>query len=272
MTILDGNKLSFKIIARLREEIRKKNLKLNLAVVLVGQSSVSNSYINKKREVAEKIGIKFSFYNFPAEILQSDLEKEIKKLADDKGVSGIVIQLPLPKHINSENVLNIVPSSKDPDMLSKKSFEKFEGQKSKIMPPVVSGIKNLLEEYKINISGKKVVVIGKGRLVGKPLSVWLKNIGADFEMLDKNTQNISFYTKNADVLVSGAGSIKIIKDDMIKKGVILIDAGTSCEGNEIKGDIDESAYRKASFVAPVPGGVGPMTVVYLLENLVKLNS
>lgn len=272
MIILDGQKLSQKILDNLAEEIREKNLNLNLAVVLVGENSVSKSYIAKKKEAAEKIGIKFSFYEITDEISQSNLEGEVRRLVDEKNVSGIVIQLPLPKNINLEDVLNLVPYDKDPDMLSKDSFERFSSQKSDILPPVVSGIKQLLEEYKIDISNKKIVIIGKGRLVGKPLSIWLKNIKADFEILDRKTKDIFNHTKKADIIISGTGSIGIIKIDMIKDNVILIDAGTSSEGGEIKGDINKDAYLRASFVAPVPGGVGPMTVACLLENLIKLNN
>ncbi|MCX6760390.1 MAG: bifunctional 5,10-methylenetetrahydrofolate dehydrogenase/5,10-methenyltetrahydrofolate cyclohydrolase [Candidatus Nealsonbacteria bacterium] len=272
MTILDGNKLSQKIIDELAEEIKEKKLNLNLAVVLVGQSLISKSYISKKREASEKIGIKFSFHEFSDEVSQSNMEREVKRLVEEKDVSGIVIQLPLPKDIRLDDILNLVPYNKDPDMLSKDSFDKFQNKESEILPPVVSGIKKLLEEYKIDILNKNIVVVGKGRLVGKPLSVWLKNMGAKFEILDRKTEDISAYTKKADIIISGAGSIGIIKDDMIKEGAVLIDAGTSSEGGEIKGDIDKSAYDKASFVAPVPGGVGPMTVACLLDNLVKLNN
>ena len=272
MIILDGNKLSQKILNKLAEKIKGKKLDIHLAVVLVGQNLVSKSYIAKKREASEKIGIKFSFHEFSDEVSQSNLEIEIRRLVEDEDISGIVIQLPLPKNIELEDILNLVPHNKDPDMLSKDSFDKFQNKKSEILPPVVSGIKQLLEEYDIDILNKNIVVVGKGRLVGKPLSVWLKNMGADFQILDKQTEDISAYTKNADIIISGTGSIGIIKNDMIKSGAVLIDAGTSSEGGEIKGDIDKNAYEKASFVAPVPGGVGPMTIACLLDNLVKLNN
>jgi methylenetetrahydrofolate dehydrogenase (NADP+) / methenyltetrahydrofolate cyclohydrolase len=266
MIILDGEKLSENIIERLKE----KQLKLKLAVVLVGDNPVSNSYISKKRIACEKIEVGFELFNFPSDIDEEKLKGEIKEICDNS--DGVVIQLPLPKGFNTTEILNIIPKDKDVDMLSEASFERFKKGESDIYPPVVGAIRHLLEEYKINIGGKKIVLIGKGRLVGKPLAVWLLRENADFDIVDSKTEDMSSITKKADILISGAGSSGIIKEDMVKDGAILIDAGSTSEEGVIKGDIDKSAYGKASFVSSVPGGVGPMTVACLLENLIKLNN
>lgn len=271
MVILNGNKLSKKLLKNISEEIKQKQLKLKLAVILVENSLVSKSYINKKQQVCKMVGINFQLFNFPSDIDKNELKKEIKKIGEDKNISGMVVQLPLPKNLNSQEILNLIPEEKDIDILSESNFEKFSKNELLVLPPVVGAVKNLLEEYKISIQDKRIVLIGKGRLVGKPLSVWLQNHKADFSVVDKAVKDISPFTKNADIIISGAGSANLIKADMVKKGAVLIDAGTSSEESMIKGDIDPLAYEYASYVAPVPGGVGPMTIVCLIDNLVKLN-
>lgn len=271
MIILDGEKLAKKILDNVKKEIKEKNLKLNLAVVLVGDNSISRSYIDRKKKACEESGIDFELFNFPSDIPEDNLKEEIRKLSDREDVSGIVIQLPLPKEFNTSEILNLVPVKKDIDVLSESAFERFSAGQSDIFPPVAGAIKYLLNEYGIDIKGKKIVLIGKGRLVGKPLSAWLSDEGADFSAADRNTNDISSLTKKADIIISGAGSPGLIKKDMIKEGAVLIDAGSTSEEGKIKGDINKDAYEIAGYVAPVPGGVGPMTVACLIDNLIKLN-
>lgn len=271
MTILDGEKLSKKILSDLKIRIEEKKLRLKIAVVLVGDSDVSKSYITKKREACEKIGIEFYLLDFPADISQEDIEKEITKLAADNSVSGIVVQLPIPKHLNTTEVLNLIPKEKDIDILSETAGKEFSAGNLIIFPPVVGAIKLLFEEYNISLENKKIVVIGKGRLVGKPIAAWLSNQKCDFEVLDRNTEDIASVTKEADIIISGAGTPSLITNEMVKDGAVLIDAGTSSEDGKVVGDIDKSAYEKASFVSPVPGGVGPMTIACLVKNVVSLN-
>lgn len=263
MIILDGKKLSEKILSNLKKRIKKQ---LKLAVVLVGDNPVSQVYIRQKKEACQKIGIDFELFKFPSKISRTKLKKEIEEIVKKPKVSGVIIQLPLPKDFNSQEFLNLIPLEKDIDVLSSAS------RTLAISPPVVEGIKRLLKEYKISIKDKKIVLVGAGRLVGKPLSIWLAKQEADFSLVDKSLKDISQYTKNADIIISGAGSPNLIKEEMIKRGVVLIDAGTSSEKGKIVGDIDSNAYKKASYVAPVPEGVGPMTVACLLDNLVKLNT
>ena len=270
MTILDGEKLSRKVLDNVKKEIEEKQLKIKLAVVLVGDSPVSSSYILKKQEACKSVGIGSAIFRFDQSISEDDLKKEIERISDDKSISGIVIQLPLPKKFNTQEILNLVPAEKDPDVLSEAAFNKFLLNETNVFPPVAGAVKSLLEEYNIDIKDKKIALIGKGRLVGKPLAAWLKNMGADFSIIDRSICDIASITKEADIIISGAGSAAIIKSDMVKEGAILIDAGTSSEDGEVKGDIAKDAYNKASYVAPVPGGVGPMTVACLIDNLLKL--
>jgi len=270
MILLDGQKLSKKILENIKNEIKKKQLKLKLAVVLVGKSEVSKSYINKKKEACDFVGVEFKLLNFSPDIPEEELKKEIIKLANDKNINGIVIQLPLSPKLNTHDILNLIPEKKDPDILSDISFQKFEDGKLGILPPVVGAIKYLLEEYKISLKNKKIVLVGKGKLVGKPVSAWLESKKADFLIIDKNTKDITKTIEQADIIISGAGSSDLIKRDMIKQGAVLIDAGSSSEEGIVRGDIEKNAYKKASYVAPVPGGVGPLTIVCLLKNLIFL--
>lgn len=271
MIILDGEKLSRKILDDIKKEIKEKKLKLNLAVVLVGDNSISKSYIDRKKKACEESGIGFELFNFPSDIAESNLKEEINKLSNREDVSGIVIQLPLPKEFNTSEILNLVPVKKDIDVLSESAFKRFSADQSDIFPPVAGAVKHLLNEYGIDIKSKKIFLIGRGRLVGKPLSAWLSNEGAEFSVADRNTDNISSLAREADIIISGAGSPGLVKKDMIKEGAVLIDAGSTSEEGKIKGDIDKDAYEIAGYVAPVPGGVGPMTVACLIDNLVKLN-
>ncbi len=280
MIILDGKKLSEKILDNLRKEISAqggsasggKNRPLKLAVVLVGQDRVSGVFIKQKEKACKKVGIGFELYQFGKNISAEELKKEIENIGKAPFNSGVVVQLPLPSHINIQEVLNAVPFEKDIDVLSEESFEKFSRGKSLIIPPTVGAVSYLLKEYKINIKGKYVVVVGAGRLVGKPLAAWLKLQGVNFSILDKSTEDISAFTKKADILISGVGKANLIKKDMVKEGAIVIDVGSSIETGMAVGDIEfKSVSQKASYITPVPGGVGPMTVACLLENLVKLS-
>ncbi|MFH1894651.1 MAG: bifunctional 5,10-methylenetetrahydrofolate dehydrogenase/5,10-methenyltetrahydrofolate cyclohydrolase [Patescibacteria group bacterium] len=272
MISLDGKKLSGKILNNLKKEIKRRQLKLKLAVVLVGSDSASLSFIKKKQAAAKRISVGFSLYRFGESIAPGRLKEEVKKIVKNSDNSGVVIQLPLPENINTKEILNIVCERKDADVLSEKSFKKFASGRSFVSPPTVGAILYLLKEYKIRLKGKYVVLVGAGRLVGKPLAAWLKLQGVKFSMLDKSTQDISLFTKKADIIISGVGKSNLIKKDMVSDGVIVFDAGTTKKNGKTVGDVDfGSVSKKASYITPVVGGVGPMTVACLLENLVKIN-
>jgi methylenetetrahydrofolate dehydrogenase (NADP+) / methenyltetrahydrofolate cyclohydrolase len=271
MIILDGQKIADRILNNLKEEIKRRQLKLKLAVVLVGQDSASLTFIKKKQQAAKKIGVGFSFFKFGKNITQTQLKEEIEKIIKDQEVSGLVVQLPLPKSINTAEILNLVPPEKDPDVLSEQSFKIFSTSTSFVLPPTVGAISYFLKEYKIDLKGKKIVVVGAGRLVGKPLAAWFELQGVDFSILDKTTTDISVITQKADILISGVGKSGLIKGNMVSDKVIIFDAGTTKKNGKTVGDIDfKSVAEKASYITPVIGGVGPLTVACLLENLVKL--
>ena len=270
--ILNGKELSEKILAKLKKAVKKSKLKLRLAVIQVGENSVSQVFINQKKKACEKTGINFKLFKFPAEIGLRELKKETEKIVKSKVTSGVIIQLPLPKKFLAEEFLNLIPEGKDIDVLSEKSLGKFYQGCLKILPPTVSGILKLLKSYKIGSIGKNVVIVGAGRLVGFPLATQLLKEKATLSVLNEWTRDASSFTKKADILISGVGKPNLIKGNVVKKGVIVIDAGTSIKKGKLVGDVDfKSVSKKASYITPVPGGVGPLTVACLLENLAMLN-
>jgi len=269
---LDGKKLSEKILKNLQREIERSKLKLKLAVIQVGENPVSQIFINQKRKACQRINIDFKLFKFPAKIKLPELKKEIGRIVKNPLNSGIIIQLPLPKKFRPEELLNLIPEEKDIDCLSEKCLGKFCQGTSKISPPTVDGILRLLKNYKIELKGKNVVMVGAGRLVGFPLAIQLLKEKATLSVLNEFTKDAPSFTKKADILVSGVGKPNLIKGNLVKQGVIIIDAGCSMKFGKLVGDIDfKSVSQKASYITPVPGGVGPLTVACLLENLVKLN-
>jgi methylenetetrahydrofolate dehydrogenase (NADP+)/methenyltetrahydrofolate cyclohydrolase len=256
--ILDGKKLSLKILKEIKNKIKKQ---LKLAVILVGNNKVSETYVKEKKNACKEVGIGFELFRFPLDINEEDLKKEVLKIAKDPSHSGVVIQLPLLQGFNVQEILNLIPPEKDIDALSEKSL---------YTSPIVKGVKRLLKEYNISIRDKNIVLIGKGRLVGRPLALWLEKEKADFSVIDKSVKDISSFTLKADIIISGVGKSHIITGDMIKQGAVIIDAGTSSEKGRSIGDVDfKGVSKKAGYITPVPKGIGPMTVACLLDNLAK---
>ncbi len=273
MKILNGKKISQNILNDLKKDIVKIRKCLTLAVVLIGEDPASLVYCRQKEKACKEVGINFKLFQFPGNMAPNKLKKEIEKIGQDSRNSGIIIQLPLPKRFETAEILNLLPPEKDIDVLSEKNLVKFYEGKLPIVPPLVCATSRLLKEANINLSGKNVVVIGTGRLVGFPVILWLIRERATVSLINELTKNHSFFTKNADVIISGAGKPDIIKGDNIKKGAVLLDAGTSLKNKKVVGDVDfKSVSKLTGYLSPVPGGMGPLTVACLLENLVKVNS
>ena len=213
--------------------------------------------------------IDFSLYRFAENISQKDLLRKIERINEKS--SGVVIQLPLPSRLNVQEVLNAVSEKKDIDFLSEINSNKFYNGDFSILPPVVGAVDYIFKENKISVKNKKIVLIGHGRLVGKPLLFWFNSQGVKVSTIDKITDNVSSITKKADILISGVGKPNLIKKNMVKKGVIAIDIGSSFQKGKVVGDFDKSVFEKSSIITPVPGGVGPVTTACLIENLIKLN-
>lgn len=241
---------------------------ISLGVVQIGEDEISAIYIKKKKEAATKIGIKFNYYNFSENISFDELKKEIENLTDQ----GLIVQLPIKGNLETQEVLNLVPYQKDIDMLSEVSLGKFFTSKADIIPPVVGAIDKILNQNKVSIKGKIIGLIGMGRLVGKPMMIYATQKKATVISISKETENVEKLISQADIIITGVGKHNIITPEMVKKNVIIIDAGTTKKEGKVVGDINAEKFsKKASFVTPVPGGVGPLTVVALLENLVKRN-
>ncbi len=266
--ILNGKKLKEKILKNLKEEIDKKQLKLSLAVVLVGEDSLFKVFVKEKEKACKETGVAFKLFKFPEIVSEEDFKKEIKEI--EKDYSGIVVQLPLPDNLYS--AFNVISFKKDPDVLSKEAKDKFRKGELSILPPVVSAVSHFLKEYSISLKDRKIVLVGKGKLVGEPLSLWLSQKGIDFSVVEKDTENPQSLFKKADVIISGTGKAGLITGDVVKEGVVVMDAGTSFKEGKISGDVDfETVSKKASYITSVPGGIGPLTVACLLENLMELN-
>lgn len=279
MVILDGKALAEKITAELKGEYERLAKKLFLAAVVVGGNAVVGKFVAQKKKIAEELGVDFRVYEYAADISTNELRKRLAAIVHDADPDGIIIQLPLPPQINRQYILNSVPPKKDVDMLSARAMGDFAVGKSEIFPPVVGAIKALFEEYHIDAQGKHALVVGAGMLVGRPVALWLANEKASFSVVDEHTPDISEFTKKADLIITGVGEPGLITGDMVKKGAVVIDAGTS-EGSpsvgsgqraQLVGDVDfDSISQKASYITPVPGGIGPLTVAMIYRNLLTL--
>lgn len=271
-TILDGKKLRDKIIENLKAKVDTFDEKPTLVVILVGENPASKIYVNNKKKMAEKIGIHSEVINYPANITEAELLDKIEELNNNKKVTAILVQLPLPKHISKDNVINKIIPSKDVDGFTPYNFGKlFSGETPTVYPCTPKGILLLLDEYNIEIEGKHVVIVGRSNIVGKPLSQMMLNKNATVTICHSHTKNLSQITKTADILVSAVGK-NIIEGEMLKTDCVIVDVGIfKDENGKTRGDVDfESASKIASFISPVPGGVGPMTIASLMLNTVEL--
>ena len=215
MVILDGKSLAGKIIAGLKDEFSRLTKRPTLAVVVVGEDLVIRRFIEQKKKIAEELGVDFRTYEYPADISTNELRKRIATIVHDADPNGIIIQLPLTGHINTQYILNSIPPEKDVDVLSARAVGDFSVGKSKVLPPVVGAIAAFFEEYGIDYRKKHVVVVGAGRLVGKPVALWLANEKVSFTVVDENTSDITPFVKGADIIISGVGKPGLITGDMI---------------------------------------------------------
>ncbi len=269
--ILDGKKLREELLASYKNIIEKENLKIKLAIIQVGDNEASNIYVKNKEKYCNMVGIKTDIYKLSSDTKEEELINLIDKLNKIKEVTGIILQSPVPKHINYDKCSKTILSSKDVDGFTKENIYKLYMNEDTIMPATVKGIIVLLKKYNINIDGSNVVIIGRGNIVGKPLSLALTNENATVSLLHSHTKDITKYTKEADIIISACGTPNIITSDMIKDNSVVIDVGVNRINGKIVGDVDfESVSKKASYITPNPGGVGPMTIAMIIDNLIKL--
>ncbi len=259
--ILDGEKLAQKFIQYLQNEVKNLPAKPHLLVLMVGKNRASQIFVRKKGKICRMLGINFSLKIIRAPFSTKRVCQILGLAIKQKKPHGVVVQLPLPKGVNTDQVLKCIPKEMD--------VEGFNNHA--IVSPVALGIVTLLTEYKITIKGRKIAVVGAGKLVGRPTARLMKRLGAKVKIYDQDVKNLAGHLREADIIISGVGKPHLIQGTMIKRGAVVVDAGTSLQAGKILGDVDvTSAREKASFFAPVPGGVGPMTVVMLLMNLVEL--
>lgn len=269
--ILDGKKLREELLANYKNIIEKENLKIKLAIIQVGDNEASNIYVKNKEKYCNMVGIKTDIYKLSSDTKEEELINLIDKLNKIKEVTGIILQSPVPKHIDYDRCSKTILSSKDVDGFTKENIYKLYMNEDTIMPATVKGIIVLLKKYNINIDGSNVVIIGRGNIVGKPLSLALTNENATVSLLHSHTKDITKYTKEADIIISACGTPNIITSDMIKDNPVVIDVGVNRINGKIVGDVDfESVSKKASYITPNPGGVGPMTIAMIIDNLIKL--
>ena len=282
MKIIDGKMISNLIKEEIKLEvdkiIKKGDRPPHLAAILVGNDGASLTYVGSKVRSCKQVGFDSTLVKLPAEISQKDLLNKIHELNNDDKIDGFIVQLPLPNHIDEEKVLMTVNPNKDVDGFHPSNFGKMALNMESFIPATPYGIIELLKRYEINTSGKNTVVIGRSNIVGRPISILLSRKGnpgdSTVTLVHSRTKNLESFTKNADIIVSALGVPDFLKSEMVKKGVIIIDVGitrvkddSSSKGYVIKGDVDfESVKEKASFMTPVPGGVGPMTIAMLLKN------
>ena len=280
MELLDGKKTSSLVQEAIAKEVQelvaKGNRPPHLVAILVGDNGASMTYVNNKVTACERVGFASSVVNLPEDISQESLLKEIEKLNNDKSIDGFIVQLPLPKHINEQEVLLAVNPDKDADGFHPTNFGRMALGLEAFIPATPYGILELLTQYKIPTDGKHVVVIGRSDIVGRPISILLsqKPWNATVTLTHSRTQNLSKLTQEADIIIAALGIPNFLKAEMVKEGAVIIDVGitrvadtSAKKGFRIVGDVDFGQVKhKASYITPVPGGVGPMTIAMLMKN------
>lgn len=280
MELLDGKKTAALVQEAIAEEVRqivaKGHRPPHLVAILVGNNGASMTYVNNKVTACERVGFASSVVNLPEDISQEALLEEIEKLNKDKSIDGFIVQLPLPKHINEQEVLLAVNPDKDADGFHPTNFGRMALGLDAFIPATPYGILELLTQYKIPTDGKHVVVIGRSDIVGRPISILLsqKPWNATVTLTHSRTQNLSKLTQEADIIIAALGIPNFLKAEMVKEGAVIVDVGITRvadtpakKGFRIVGDVDfEQVKHKASYITPVPGGVGPMTIAMLMKN------
>lgn len=271
--IMDGKALSEKIYERIKTEVAKLEKKPTLAVIITSDNEAGKIYVRNKKRACENTGINSITVEFDETVSDEEFLSKIDELNKNPEVDAIMVQLPIPRHLDTEKILNSISPEKDADGLHYINAGKlFTGQIPNSVACTPKGIIRILDEYGINVEGKHAVVIGRSNLVGKPIAQLLMQKNATVTHIHSKSKNIEFFTKNADIIVVATGKSKMLKGDMVKEGVVIIDVGISRVDGKLSGDVDfDSVAPKASFITPVPKGVGPMTVAMLIQNTLELS-
>lgn len=271
MNIIDGKAVSKKVKEDVKaecEQLKAKGITPGLAVIIVGEDPASQVYVHNKEVACEACGFHSVKYALPAETTQEELNALIDELNEDNSINGILCQLPLPKHLDDKEVINRINPIKDVDAFHPVNVGAIMIGDYNYLPCTPAGVMELIHSTGVDVSGKKAVVIGRSNIVGKPMAMLLLHENATVEITHSKTQSLADVTKEADILVAAIGKAKFVTADMVKQGAVVIDVGMNRDENgKLCGDVDfESVKDKCSFITPVPGGVGPMTIAMLMKN------
>ena len=266
---IDGKKIRDEIIQELKKEVKQYMIKPCLAVIQIGDDEASNTYIKSKEKACNEIGIYFKHIKFNENVKEIEVINKILELNNDEYVHGILLQLPLPEGFNQDKLINYIARNKDVDGLTDINLGKLFNNKTGMISCTPYGIMTLLEKYNVEIEGKNVVIVGRSKLVGKPMLGLLLNKNATVTICHSKTTNLKKHTKNADILIVAVGKKHFITKDMVKEDAVVIDVGINKEDGKLYGDVDFNNVKEiTSLITPVPGGVGPMTVASLMTNVV----
>lgn len=268
--ILSGKALAAEIEEELKKRVEKLGFTPGLDIVMVGDDPASRTYVEKKLNKAGDIGIKGRLHHLTESATEEELLTLVSKLNADKSVHGFIVQMPLPKHINPLKIISAIDPRKDADGLHPLNLGKLAQGSETVVCATPKGIMRLIGHYKIPLSGIEAVVVGRSNMVGKPISYLLTNRDATVTLCHRKSKNLAEHTRSADLLVVAVGEPYLIKADMVKEGANIIDVGTTKFGGKMMGDVDFDPVSRKASVTPVPGGVGPLTVIMLMENLVEL--
>ncbi len=271
MTLIDGKKVAERCKKNIEERIKRLNRTPGFAVIRIGEDEASKIYVRLKHKMSEELGINFTEYHLEENITQEDLISLIRKLNSDDEVDGILLQSPIPYHLNILEAFQTIAPEKDVDGFSPINVGKLVQRQECFAACTPTGVMTMLKEYNIPIEGKHAVVIGRSNIVGRPMAELLLNANATVTICHSKTQNLADIVKTADILVVAIGKPKFITADMIKEGAVVVDVGINRipDSKKIVGDVDfENVKEKCSYITPVPGGVGPMTIMTLMDNVV----
>lgn len=272
--ILDGKALAQHLGRNLAEEtnsLKSHGINPKFCVINIGEDPASKVYVRSKRKKAEKIGIKQVVYQLPEDESEEDVLRLIDRLNADAEVAGLMVQLPVPDQIDVDKVIERIDPEKDVDGLTPANIGRLWMGKHFVEPATAAGIIALLDHYQIDLNGKNAVIVGRSNIVGKPLAALMLERNASVSILHSHTRNLGELTRRADILVSAVGKPHMIKAEMVKEGAVVIDVGINRVDGQLMGDVDFDRVKdKASWITPVPGGVGPLTVEFLMEEVIKL--
>lgn len=268
--IMDGKSLKGEILSGLAEEVKALDKVPTLCVIQVGDDEASNVYINQKRKMCNDIGYNFIHEKYDDSITEEELLKNIDRFNSNDNIDAILVQMPLPSGINEKNIQNAVSKYKDVDGLNDSNIVDLISGKSSLYPCTACGVISLLDKYGVILEGSNVVIVGRSSLVGMPLFHMLENRNATVTLCHSKTRNLQSITKNADIIISATGVKGLIREDMVNNNTVVVDVGITRENGKLYGDVDfDNVSKKASLITPVPGGVGPMTIASLAQNVLK---